>query len=173
MQQVDGKTTLINLTEAVRKQNKTRWSQNANQLKSRFRGNCWTVLKRLVIDYRNHFGNQARTKQKTLPYVEDGWLYTSPGLIAFAEGKSMDNSTVNRWLVALQEDDKKMLNEQPFILEYKRIHLYKIGLRLNQEFFQFIETDAVPQAKKPPDPSPKHIELSKLAAKFNKKHHIR
>ena len=172
---VDGKSTLLNITERVRHNNSSKWKEEKKDLQSRFRGNCWVVLKRLIADFRNHYGNLEREKRQEMPYVSKGILYTSPALIAYAEGKSMDNSTVNRWLTALQEDKKKMIDSKPFILDRKLISPTKIGLELNMDFFAFMDiTPPSPlQPDKPPELTNGHIELSKLAHKFNRKHHSR
>ena len=75
----------------------------------------------------------------------------------------------------MQEDKKKMIDSKPFILDRKLISPTKIGLELNMDFFAFMDiTPPSPlQPDKPPELTNGHIELSKLAHKFNRKHHSR
>lgn len=173
---IDGKNTIIQLTKQVKAKNEEQWKENKKNLQSRIRGNCWTIFKRLVYDYRNHFGNKERAKKQQMPYVDaEGWLYTSAALIAHAEGRSMGNRTVNRWLDALQQDESKMIDGKPFITGYKALARDCCKLKLNADYFCFMENPPISDTptEKPPDESGRHIELSKLARKFNRKYHQR
>jgi len=170
MLKIDGKKTILDLNQKVSHKNKEAWRLGREALQERIRGNCWVVFKRLVYDYRNHFGNMERAEKKQLPFVDsDGWLHTSPALIAFMEGKSMGNRTVSRWLDALQHDKAKMIDGKPFIVGFRLISKDACQLKLNEEFFFFREGDLPPE--KPPDSPDGHIELSKLAKRFNRKYH--
>lgn len=172
MKKVDGKATFNRLVSKVRNTNSTEWEKKPANLHNRFRGNCWTVLRRLCADYKNHFGNHQRADKQQMPYVVGSWLFTSPALISHAEGKSMDNSTVNRWLDVLHTDEKKMVAGKPFILKIDRVSPKKVALMLNADFFEYMDIE-LPNIDRPPDDASGHIELSKLAKKFNRKHHIR
>lgn len=172
-QKINCRQTFLQNTALVRDQNIKAWKEERKNVKNRLRGNAWTIFRRLVCDYNKHFGNITREKNKQLPYVDHaGYLYTSPALIAYAEGKSMSNKTISRWLVRFMEEFK--INKNFFILEYHQCSPRCIRLRLNTNFFVLV--DELPQQSKPDKPPPNisngHIELTKLAKKFNRKHHI-
>ena len=176
MKKVDGKKSILDLSQKVYAKNDEAWKKGNEALHQRIRGNCWTVFRRLVFDYRSHFGNTEREKNRSLPFVDtNGWLHTSPALIAFAEGRAMGNRTISRWLDVLENDESKMIEGKPFILASKKLTHTHWKLKLNADFFYYKETPPEPdkEPKKPPEVSGGHIELSKLASKFNRKHHIR
>lgn len=178
VQRVDGLRTILRNTELVRMKNTTLWQEDCRKLRERLRGNGWTVFKRLVYDYRNQLGNRQRSKQQQLPYVDDfGYLYTSPALITYVEAKAMSNRTVSRWIDRLQVEFD--LDGEFFILDYKAIHRDCIRLKLNPTFFILCDENSEKQKKqsstsqKPPEKEEGHIDVLKLAKKFNRKHHNR
>ena len=176
---VNGIETILTNTVMVREMNKSLWQLDATMVKNRLRGNGWTIFRRLLYDYRNHFGNTQRAKNRQMPYVDtEGYLFTSPALIAHAEGKSMGNLTVSRWLERLQKEfDFGTVEECFFVLSHKQISRDCIRLKLNQAFFvlenQNKDSKQDKSPKKPPETNKEHIDVSKLAKKFNRKHHVR
>ena len=173
---VNGIQTILNNTELVRNKNKQLWRSDSRKLKERLRGNGWTIFRRLICDYRNHLGNGKRERLKLLPYVDtNGYLFTSPALIAHAEGKAMSNLTVSRWIGRFQEEFE--LDGEHFIMECKPINRDCMRLKLNEKFFVLEnQKEGMKQGKqplKPPEQDIEHIALSKLAKKFNRKHHNR
>lgn len=173
--QVNGLRTILTNTELVRMKNTNEWQQDCRKLKERLRGNGWTVFKRLMYDYRNHLGNGTRARKKQMPYVENGYLYTSPALITHAEAKCMANVTVTRWIEKLMTDFE--LGGEHFVLEHQPISRDCIRLKLNENFFVLIEQNKDKKQdkrpKKPPKEGEGHIDVKKLAKKFNRKHHTR
>ena len=167
-------------TTSVRNKNTQLWHLDSQKLRERLRGNGWTVFKRLIYDYRNHLGNGKRSRQQQLPYVDaQGYLVTSPALITHAEAKAMSNRTVSRWIERFR--DEFDLNDQYFVLDYQLISHERIRLKLNETFFILEDQGNDPKQKKqgqeypkkPPKHDDEHIDVSKLAKKFNRKHHIR
>lgn len=173
-QRINSRQTFLQNTALIREQNIRAWKEERKNVKNRLRGNAWTIFRRLVCDYNKHFGNIARAKAQQLPYVDRaGYLYTSPSLIAFAEGKSMSNKTISRWLIRFTKEIK--IENELFILEYHKCSSTCLRLKLNANFFVLVE-ESYQQSKSdkpPPSTSNEHIELTKLAKKFNRKYHIR
>jgi hypothetical protein len=173
-QKVDGRRTLVYLSDKIKEKNKIAFKDNPDKLKFRIRGNCYIVMKRMLIDYKKYFGDEKRAKNRQMPYVDSqGYLFTSATLIANFESWCMDTDTANRWLEALEHDEDKMIDFSPFILESKRIRPGISKFKINMKFLKFIaieEPKASPLPDQPPDKKGLHIDLSKLK-RFNQKNH--
>ena len=167
---VNGRKTIERNVELIRKRNMDLWREK--ELSKRIRGNGWTIFKRLIYDYRNHFGDTKRANKREMPYVDSlGYLYTSKALIAHAEGKSMSNVTVGRWLERFSQEK---IDGEVFILEYRLLSRECIKIKLNESFFIMEDREKHPKHTSKPQKEPeKGLDLSKLAKKFNKKHHIK
>ena len=131
IKKVNGWETIKRNTELIRNRNMELWAEK--ELGKRIRGNAWIVFRRLIYDYRNHYGNEMRAKKRQMPFVDSqGYLYTSKAPISYAEGKCMSNLTVGRWLERFQKED---FDGERFILECYPLTRYCMKIKLNHSFF--------------------------------------